>query len=60
MIILTNIIYVNVIRARNMIAGCRVPTEIYHSKRTGSKHSIKILSFLRFNLNVINYSVEEG
>lgn len=38
-----------------MIVRCGVPKEIYYSEGVGSKHSIKILSFCRFNLNVINY-----
>lgn len=38
-----------------MKARCRVPEEIYYLDRVSSKHSIKILSFTRFNLNVINY-----
>lgn len=57
-IIMTNIIYANVIRLRNMIVERRAPLEIYHSEHSGSKHSIKILNFTGFNLNVINYAVE--
>lgn len=43
-----------------MIVERRVPTEIYHCERFGSKHSIKILSFARFNLSLINDDMVEG
>lgn len=58
-LLMTNIIYANVIRPGKTIAELRVPTEIYHRTRRDSKPSIKILDFSRLNLQVINKAVEE-
>lgn len=58
-LLMTNIIYANVIRPGKTIAELRVPTEIYHRTRRDSKPSIKILDFSRLNLHVINKAGEE-
>lgn len=58
-LLMTNIIYANVIRPGKTIAELRVPTEIYHWTQRDSKPSIKILDFSRLNLDVINKVVEE-